>query len=587
MYSDQNAMPRWVWVTLWLAVAFGIYSLIAYYSQPMHNQLLYGADSLFVPALYKYLFHDHYALSQVRGSVMSFLVPDFALYCIARWCSANVMEAMTLFAVLQTALYAWAVSRFKTFSEQPQSPLLLFSVFVSLALVCFGYLGNELLPTVVAGYHIGLFILVLLSLWCCCAYLLQPKRWHLVALVLLMVAAISSDMIYFTSFIGPIFAVLFLLSCIEAIDPQRLKTLSATLAVGLLLAMVAFYSLPMQIDRKFFNHRGVALVGPLLIFAGVYARQITKPFRWGKRGIVTAIVSIVVLFIAGLVYSSFLKTPFYAHTKLYFTNYMHVLSSFIQRQTPIAVVYAAVMIYSLGYLIRIYRMPASARRLLSAQQQTFLVIVYFAVASLVITSMTSILFDFDYQGLFSDQLRHLQVMLLVPLFIVLPLIICRHATLYRVVANRWFLVASTIVITLWVYMHTPPFNTSNRLSYYPSFVKCLDDHKQSGHLKAGMVSYWYSKPIYLLSKQRVQTVAIMNNPTPSPGKAILTEFWLNALPPYHAWDFNFILLGEDITYQAKLVAQFGKPQQKISCNANNKIWVYADGVLNKKLQSLL
>lgn len=565
-----------------------VYSVVAYFSQPSHNELMFNADTLFVPTLYKYLFQQHYHWHDIRGSDMTFLVPDLLIYSVARFFTANTLQAMVGFAVLQTALYAWTISRFKSLSERPHSPLFLLAAFISLSLLCFGYLGNELLSTMVAGHHIGLFIVVLLSLWCCCAYLLQPKMWYLVALTALVVSSIISDVMYFTSFIGPLFAVLFLSSCIDMVDRQRLKPLSLCLGVAIVLAMLVFYLFPMQFDRKFFNHRGVALIGPLLIFTALYTRQIIRPLSWSKRGVVASIAVVIFLFAAGLCYSVYRGTPFYAHARLCVQSYLHLAGFFIQTNTVIAAVYAVVMLCSVACLIKQYRKPLLSRQLQSPHQQILFIVIYFGVVSFVICTLTSVLLDFDFSGVPSNAMRHWQMMLLMPLFVVLPLMLSNSKVLYRYVANRWLIAAIVIGVSALVFWLTPSFNRANALHHYPPLAKCLDQHKDQYHLRGGLVSYWQSKPVNLFTQRHMDTVAIMQNPAspPKPGHLILTEYWLNALPPYRQLDFNFIVFGDDLVDAHKMQLQFGQSKQQFVCDGH-AVWVYADGVLNKNLQPLL
>ncbi|MDF1795323.1 MAG: hypothetical protein P1U63_02170 [Coxiellaceae bacterium] len=587
-YGKANALTDWFWLLLWAAVAFAVYSVVAYYSQPSHNDLLYNADALFVPTLFKYIFQQHYPWRAIHGSDMTFLVPDFFLYSVSRLLTSNAMQAMTGFAILQTALYAWTISLFKSLSERPKSPLFLLSALISLSLLCFGYLGNELLPTVVAGFHVGLLIVVLLSLWCCCSYILQPKVWYLVALTALVVVSVISDIIYFTSFIAPLFAVLFLSSCIGVIDQQRLKKLSLCLALAIILAMAVFYLFPMQFDRKFFNHRGVALIGPLLIFAAIYARQINKPLRWGKRGVYVIIVALLALLLAGLVLSAFQGTPFYVHSKSYVVSYLHAMGVFIRANSMIAVVYAMVMVCCLVSIIRVYRLPKIKRELLTLHQQIDFMLTYFAVISFAICFITSVFFDFDFGGVFSDQLRHFQAMLLFPLFVILPLMLSNSKSLYHYVANRWFVVLVVILVTTLVFWLTPSFNRANRLHYYMPLAKCLDGNKDQYHLRSGLVSYWQSKPINMFSQRGMRTVVIRRNPFPSTAAdhAILTEYWLNALPPFRQLDFNYLVFGDDVVDANTVRHQFGQPQQQFVCGSH-AVWVYADGQLNQKLQQIL
>ncbi|MDF1761364.1 MAG: hypothetical protein P1U40_12595 [Coxiellaceae bacterium] len=586
-YTKSYSSSNWLRLLLWIAVAFAVYSVVAFYSQPVHNALLYNADALFVPTLYKYLFQQHYHWHDIRGSNMTFLVPDFLLYSVSRFFTSNALQAMTGFALLQTALYAWTVSCFKTFSQRPRSPLFVLAAFISLSLLCFGYLGNELLPTVVAGYHVGLLIVVLLSLWCCCAYLLQPKVWHLLALTALVVASVISDIMYFTSFIAPLFAVLFLSSCIGIVDSQRLKRLSLCLGIAIVLAMLVFYLFPLQFDRKFFNHRGVALVGPLLIFVALYVRQLNKPINWSKRLVAMSVAIVMALLVIGLCYSAYRGTPFYAHTKSCALSYLNIVAFFITTNTMIAAVYAVIMLCSVAYLIKQYRLTEIARQIQTPHQQVYFIVIYFGVMSVAICSLTSIMLDFDFKGVFSHELRHLQVMILTPLFVVLPLMLSNSRVLYRYVSNRW-VVALVVAVSALLFWQAPPLNRDNRLHYSMPLAQCLDRHMDQYHLHAGLVSYWQSKPINLFSQRGMRTVAIMQNPSasPKPGHEMLTEYWLNALPPYRQLHFNFIAFGDDLVDANKMRHQFGQPNQRFVCDGN-AVWVYADGVLNIKLQPML
>lgn len=186
---------------------------LVYLKQAINPGLFFNSDALYLPALYYDLFERGGHLRQWFLTPAPYFLPDWPLYFGLRALSGSVYHALGgVMAVQALALWALAALLLRRLVGGANA---MAGAALALAAVCWGAVHDTYPYTYImlATYHFGTFLMVLLSLLLLLPRLSQPgpaPRASLAWLALLAAATTLSDRLYLAQFAAPALLLLWL-----------------------------------------------------------------------------------------------------------------------------------------------------------------------------------------------------------------------------------------------------------------------------------------------------------------------------------------------------------------------------------------
>lgn len=164
-------------------------------------------------------------------------------------------------------------------------------------------------------------------------------------------------------------------------------------------------------------------------------------------------------------------------------------------------------------------------------------------------------------------LRHLQPVILTPVFIGLPLLIYKHIRLEKLWRQAPVCLGLLILILLASWNH-PPLIIKNFTQYYPPEIACLDDGIKTYHLHNGIGNYWATRPLTIFNKSGSYIVPVNSDLSPSVLAGTIQYYKKN--------NFDFIVSKSPLASFDKdsLIKNLGIPKATFSCPNNYEFLVY-------------
>jgi len=461
------------------------------------SRILFNADILYFPVLYKDIFIDGYHLDgwNIPGAPNFF--PDMLVYFFLMYLSNSVPVSMFLFAFFQllTILLLFKYIVKLAFPEISLYPVMLGNLLLSLFFMV-TFIDNEpyiSFHLVSNTYHLGTFVNALIALLLALRFLITGKPIYLIVFALLGTLAFVSDRLFIILFCLP-FTGAILLFVRKKENFRKLLSLAIALFVIVAAGLIIF-------DRITHNHT--------IHLAKAY-------FDINLNGITNS-----------------WKSLFY-NLSVYFSDFK--------------IFTLIICISILGLAISIYMLIRSFREIwkgflikdgLPEMMNTFFVLF------MLIVFFTPV-FTGSFQGF--DTIRYnIFVFYLGLMFfgVLLVKLFHQNPMIKKAVKVSSLLLSLILTIYIGIYLvrNKPVTGVKEFFAYYPEISQCIDSMDVKYELKHGLTTYWLGKPGTLFSKRDVRLYTVYDENL-VPYSHVGNENWYYETG-YGKYDpplFNFLIL---------------------------------------------
>ena len=167
----------------------------------------FNSDGLYLPSIYKDLFEDKTGLNGWNLNASPNVIPEWPAYFIIRWLCGDFRIAAVFYSVFTVFIINLLTAGIlvKAFEKVSYNFLSLSNITYSIVLL-FYFTDNDFLNTsylFATGYHLGVFIMSLLSIYLFFNYLNSGKRRWLLLLFLSVLSGTFSDRLLIMFFVVP------------------------------------------------------------------------------------------------------------------------------------------------------------------------------------------------------------------------------------------------------------------------------------------------------------------------------------------------------------------------------------------------
>lgn len=170
-------------------------------------------------------------------------------------------------------------------------------------------------------------------------------------------------------------------------------------------------------------------------------------------------------------------------------------------------------------------------------------------------------------------LRHLQPLILIPIFIGIPLLICKHTQLCELLQKKSIYILGFTLIIL-ISLNRPIIKISQLSTFSPQGVACLDHYAESLQLHAGVGEYWTARLFTLYNHSGIKILPISDDFSP--------RIWLNSQQDFKENNqYDFIVMKSSVFSfdQQRVLARFGKPTATFTCPESYEFYVYQNNAM--------
>ncbi|MDK2978802.1 MAG: hypothetical protein PWP52_1516 [Bacteroidales bacterium] len=493
-----------------------------------------SSDMLYLPSIYKDLIIDKSGLAGWNFNAAPNFLPDMLVFFIIRSFFSNFIPACFTFTLLQilTLITLLAILYKFIFKNLNYIHLafasLLMGMFLLVYLVNHDFVYTFYILSI--SYHMGAFIMSILSFILIFKFFKSEKNLHLILLFIVSLASIINDRLFIVMFSIPVFSLLLMLAIKKEKKGLILKILVSNLA-ALLLGLLIFRILRLSgyihiinLSWKAFNFTNI--IPALKIFFEQHLLYISNLDFKGIIDIlfIISIIAHIILLIQNLLkaFKGKEHNRFELIYLLIFTSFLFVTlfapiinGSYVSQailRYNIYSLYAGV--FSIGYLI--YKMHSSYK--LSLNYLTIFLVI------LIVTDTTFIIKRISGQNIKKE--------------------------------------------------------LSEFMNYYPEKVKCIDDFSQKYNLKYGIAEYWDAKQITMLSKQNIRVYTVLDNMAAWYHVTNQNWFYKNGKGKYANPEFNFVF--NNNLNRDNILNQLGTPMDTLHCANRTEIYLYREFEFDKK-----
>jgi len=493
-----------------------------------------SSDMLYLPSIYKDLIIDKSGLAGWNLNAAPNFLPDMLVFFIIRSFFSNFIPACFTFTLLQIlTLITLLAILYKLIFKNLNYIHLAFASFLMGMFLLVYLVNHDFVYTfyiLSISYHMGAFILSILSFILIFKFYTSEKNLYLILLFIASMFSIINDRLFVVMFSIPVFSLLLILAIKKEKKNLILKILLSNL-ISLLLGLLIFnilrnsgYIYIINLSWKAFNFKNI--IPALKIF---FKQHLFYISNLDFKGIIDIlfIISIITHFI--LLIQNLLKAfKGKEHNRLeliyllVFTSFLFVTlfapiinGSYVSQAILRYNIYSLYGgVFSIGYLI--YKIYSSCK--LSLNYLTILFVI------LIATETTFIIKRISGQNIKKE--------------------------------------------------------LSEFMNYYPEKVKCIDDFSQKYNLKYGIAEYWDAKQITMLSKQNIRVYTVFDNLGAWYHVTNQNWFYKNGKGKYANPVFTFVL-PEKINKE-DLIKNLGIPMDTLYCANGTKIYLYPEFEFNKE-----
>ena len=472
-----------------------------------------NSDLTFIPALTHNLIYEKGHFSNWHFSATPFLFPDFVISLFFSLITKNIILNIALSGLLQITFFIIIISLLLTLITNHKINLitilaLIFSTFL-LSNEVSKLRINELFSAMFqSACHFGGYLMILISLY----FFLKICMGTRVKLYV--------SLFFFTSIISIVSDVIFVF--------YLLMPLVLTI---ILCRLLKYFS------KKSFIH--LLLLLTVTGFSG-YLLYNHLPIHYLRAH------------------------TFFHYSSINFLAFMDVMSNFFMKDPLIFILFISFLLFAPLSLITSYK----DNTILANKWVNF--IIFWIIVMIISTVPAFILTDqnlTDFQQSHYLGLRHLQGLILTPVFLGLPLLLYKHTNINELFLKKTF-AANILLLICIASFNRPPLKIANFFSYYPTEIACFDDYVKKMNLHAGLANYWDSRPFTLFNRSNTYLAAVKNNLKPFS--------FLGTTEYYKKNEFDFMIYksGYNVFDKEYLAKQIGKPSATFSCPGGYEFNVY-------------
>ncbi|MCK5028882.1 MAG: hypothetical protein KAR57_04555 [Bacteroidales bacterium] len=496
-----------------------------------------SSDMLYLPSIYKDLFIDKSGLAGWNLNAAPNFLPDMFVFFIISSFFNSFIPACFTFSLLQilTFIVLLAVLYKNVFKQINYIHLsfasLLMGMFLMAYLVNHDFVYTFYMLSI--SYHIGAFIMSILSLILIFKFLKSEKNLHLILLFIISLFSVINDRLFVIMFSLPVFSLLFLLLIKKERKVLILKILASNLIVFLLglflfrMLRLSGYVHIISLSWKAFNFANI--IPALKIFLEQHLFYLSK---FDFRGIINMLFLI----------------SFITHIILLFKNLLKAIKGkdFNKNELVYLLIFTSSIFITL--IAPVINGSYVSQAILRYNIYSFYAGI-FSIGYLIYKIQSSYKFSLNYL-----------------IIILVILMITESAFIITRISNQ---------------------NIKNELSdfmnYYPENVKCIDELSQENNLRYGVAEYWDAKQITMFSKQNVRVYTVLDNLGAWYHVTNQNWFYKDGKGKYANPKFNFVIT--DRLNKNKISNQLGIPTDTLKCADGTEIFIYPEfefGVKTRK-----
>lgn len=506
---------------------------LLYFSHRLDFSRLFNSDSLFLPSLYRDFSQGLFSFKTFYFSGATFFFPDWILYAVSRFLGGTTYIAIPIYFTLQIMILWGLIFAIINIFYQSRSISYLYPTFISVFLVIYDIKSKVVEPfdwpyaiSMLSVTHFGEFLswtastfIILKFLWLRTSFENPPRLTALYnwTLVFLIAMTTFSDRLFLVNWTLP--AVISLLS---------LKKF------GLIKFRVLFFLL---LEILFGTIIGYSFIPQILgIHSGFYENGI-------HIGNITQNGNIL----------------------------LDIMSEFMHRYPGVSVCLISLYIACFIGIAKITgdwkRQPIEEIVKTSPQRFLSLFLIFTALITIFAMWMSS---DFTLSNY--AEIRYMIPVFLAPI-VFAPVLIREFAPQFP--ASFLAPIFLTIILLSYFLFILPkvPLKGQFYSDYYPENVRCIDKALSPIGVRKGISAYWQARYITMLSKRKLQIVAV--NPDTSPYLWISNKKWY--------WGkFDFAIIPEGDTNMLRSFQNLlGKPISTAKCPGMSLL-IYGAGKITLK-----
>jgi len=532
MMSKYNLQKLIFLLTLILNVALVILLFASINSENINTYL--SSDMLYLPSIYKDLFIDKSGLAGWNLNAAPNFLPDMLIFFIIRSFFNHFIPPCFIFSLLQvlTVIVLLAILYKSIFKKLNYIHLsyasLLMSMFLLVYLVNHDFIYSFYMLSI--SYHVGGFIMAIISMILLFRYLKTKKKFHLLILFIVILLSVINDRLFLFMFSFPVFSLLLMLLLKKENKILYIKILAAN-TIALLLGLFLFRMLRLSgyvhiisLSWKAFNFENI--IPSLKIFLEQHIFYISK---FDFRGIIDLLflfsfVTHIILLYKNL--SKALKGKDFNRKEL---TYLLIFTSFLFI-TLIAPIINGSYVSQAIFRYNIYSLYAGV----------------FSFGYLI----------YKIQSSYKLSINYLTIILVI------------------------LMISESIFIINRVSNQNIKRGLSDFMNYYPEEVQSIDQLAKENNLRYGIAEYWNAKYITMLSKQNLRVYTVLNNLGAWYHVTNQNWFYKGGKGEYGNPEFNFVITQRLI--KENITKQLGNPIDTLYCSNGLEIFVFPEFVFNKK-----
>ncbi len=421
-----------------------------------------NADMLYASSLAHNLIYEKGSLWDWLMPTTPFIFPDIILSLIINSFTSNILLSIPIYAAIQLWYFLFIILILLKQVTENRINFFFILVYILTILLMAKEISHQANLELLVGVfqsadHFGSFIMILTCLYFFIRYWQNPKKIFLVLFLFLSIISFTSDV------------------------------------------LVGFY-----------------LLIPLLITISLSILSKLIPIKMGLK----LLIMVMIATLCG--YLSYRFLPLYfqrentlIHYKYGLISFWLIMRNFFHSSPEIFLLWLSFIIFSPISLIKTALDRKRNQEDSTLRPLNFLliwqVVMIFVMIPIFIITDTHLheAKEGTYMGL-----RHLQPVILAPVFIGLPLLIYKHLNVEKLFWKVPVCIGFLILILFASWNH-PPFEIKNFSPYYPAEIACLDEAIKKYHLHNGLANYWDARPLAVFNKSGARIVAINVDLTPS------------------------------------------------------------------------
>ncbi|MBU8892083.1 MAG: hypothetical protein KOO66_04850 [Bacteroidales bacterium] len=494
----------------------------------------FNSDTLYLPSIYKDLFIDKSGFAGWHLNGAPNFLPDMILFFIIRSFFNHFIPACFAFSLVQLIIILFLLSGFyKTiFKSINYTHLsigaLLMSLFLLVTLVNNDFVYTFYLLSI--SYHLGAFIMLLISFILLFKYLKSGKNIHLVILFIISILSVINDRLFIVMFSFPVFALIFVFF-IQIADKKRyfkvLISNSASILIGLFLfrmLKLSGYIHIIDLFWKVFNFNNITPA--LKIFIEQHSYYINE---LDFRGIID------ILFLLS----------FAVHIYLLIKNIVLVIKKKEFNESE--------FIYLLIFVPVLFLILVTP--IINGNYVSWALLRY-NIYSLYLGIFSYVYLLYKLQKTKRSSINYLSLVLVV------------------------LMLAESVFIITKISKQNIRKGLSGFMNYYPEKAQCIDQLSLENVLKYGVADYWDAKYITMFSKQDVRVYTVLDNLSVWYHVMNGNWFYKEGKGKYGNPEFNFVITNRFDT--DKINAHPGIPVDTLKCINGTEIFIYPEFEFNRK-----